>query len=82
MLGRFWRQIGVYRLSAEHYSRSSAVAKKFQALAPYLTAVSNTDKNKAATMTNAGRFADLRDPWVASGAAFASEMEHLFLHGP
>ncbi len=39
-------------------------------------------KNIAAAMTQAGRFADLRDPWVASGAAFASEMEHLFLHGP
>jgi hypothetical protein len=82
MLDGFWRQVDVYRPSADHYSRSSTVSKKFQALVPYLTVVSNTDKNIAAAMAQAGRFANLRDPWVSAGAAFASEMEHLFLHGP
>ncbi len=37
MLGGFWRQVDVYRPSADHYSRSSTVSKKFQALVPYLT---------------------------------------------
>jgi hypothetical protein len=69
MLGGFWRQVDVYRPSANHYSRSSTVSKKFQALVPYLTIVSNTDKNIAAAMAQAGRLANLRDPWVSAGAA-------------
>jgi hypothetical protein len=82
MLAGFWRQIDVYKPSAEFYSRASLVSKKFKALAPYLAAVANTDKNIAAAFVSAGRFADMRDSWVSSGAAFAAEMEHLFLHGP
>jgi gamma-glutamylcysteine synthetase len=50
MLAGFWRQVDVYKPSTEFYSRASTVAKKFKALAPYLAAVANTDKNIAAAM--------------------------------